>query len=199
MNDNILIDNLKSTIANGQLTVLNEGAMDKIAKILARFDSLTDYSFLVLSDAVEIKKNQQVSYFVLLSITYTFKERKSPLNEHSFSEYELIGIALLKKDYGRVWIRPETMADKINDWFESTDIDFDFNRNFRKKHYQAANNETKVRNSNSNSFLDNVNGFNELEIELDGNVLMARLRKPYTEKNSEIIASFIIAINDGIN
>ena len=146
-----------------------------------------------------VTKNQQLSFLLLLSMTFVYKSTKSPQNETRFSEYELIGIATLKKDYGRVLIRPETIEDKINNLFLSTDIDFDFNKGFSKKYYVVANDETKVRKCISNSFLETVRGFSGLEIELDGNILMVRLKKQFTQENGEIITNFLTAINDGYN
>ena len=199
MNDNIIIDNLSAILTNCQFRRLIKSEEENINKIISRFDSLNNYSLVVLSEAVEVKKNQNISFLSLLCITYSYKEVKSPQNERGFSEYELIGIAMLKKDYGRVLFRPETIADKIMDLFLNTDIDFDFDKVFSEKYYVVANDETKVRNCISKSFLETVRCFSGLEIEIDGNILMVRLRKQFTQENGEMITNFITAINDGYN
>ena len=199
MNDSIIIDQLNSILANCQFRELSEPEVANIENIILHFDSLSNYSQVILSEAIEIKKNQQLSFLLLLSMTFVYKSTKSPQIETRFSEYELIGIATLKKDYGRVLIRPETIEDKINNLFLSTDIDFDFNKGFSKKYYVVANDEIKVRKCISNSFLETVRGFSGLEIEIDGNILMARLKKQFTQENGEIITNFLTAINDGYN
>jgi hypothetical protein len=199
MNDTIILDSLNSVFTNCQFRELNNSEVEQIETILFRFDSLNNYSQVVLCEAIEIQKNQQNSFLLLLSMTFTFKSIKSPHNETRFSEYELFGVAMLKKDYGRVLIRPETFTDKIQNLFVSTDIDFDDNMDFSRKYYVVANDETKVRRYISNSFLETVRGFNDLEIELDGNILMVRLRKQFTPENGAIITNFITAINDGYN
>jgi hypothetical protein len=199
MNSSIIIETLKSILTNCQYKELDEPEIENIESILLRFDSLNDYTKVVLSEAIEIKKHQQISFLLLLSMTFSYKSTKSPQNETRFSEYELIGIATLKKDYGRVLIRPETFEDKIKNLFLVTDIDFDFNEDFSKKYYVVANDETKVRNCTSNSFLEAVQAFDDLEIELDGNILMVRLRKQFTRENGEVISNFMTAINDGYN
>jgi len=199
MNSSIIIETLNSILADCQFRELNEPEFEEIENIILRFDSLNNYSQVVLSEAIEIKKYQQISFLVLLSMTFSFKSTKSPQNETRFSEYELIGIATLKQDYGRVLIRPETIEDKIKNLFLVTDIDFDFNEDFSKKYYVVANDETKVRNCISNSFLETVRGFDDLEIELDGTILMVRLRKQFTRENAETISNFLTAINDGYN
>jgi hypothetical protein len=139
MNDSFIIDELNSILLNCEFRELSEPEVANIEEIILHFDSLNDYSQVILSEAIEIKKNQQLSFLLLLSMTFVFKSAKSPQNETRFSEYELIGIATLKKDYGRVLIRPETIEDKIKDLILSTDIDFDFNKGFSKKYYVVAN------------------------------------------------------------
>jgi len=178
---------------------LNKVEVENIENIISRFDSLNNYSLVVLSDVVEVKKNQNGSYLLLLSLTYGYKGIKTPQNESRFSEYELFGIAILRRDYGRVLIRPETISDKINDLFLNLDIDFDFDKEFSKKYFVVTNDESKVRNCISKSFLETVRGYSGLEIELDSNILLVRLRKSFTPENGEIITNFITAINDGYN
>lgn len=199
MNDSIIIDRLNSILTNFQFRVLNEPEVTKIEDMIMNFESISNYSQVVFSEAIEIKKNHQISSLHLLSITYIYKSSKIPQNESMHSEYELIGIAKLKKDYGRVLIRPETIEDKIINLFFNIDIDFDFNKDFSKKYYVVANDETKVRNCISNSFLETIRRFSGLEIELNSNILMVRLRKQFTQENGEIITNFLTSINDGYN
>jgi len=199
MKENIIIDNIKSIMTNCQFRELNELEVENIENLISRFDSLSNYSLVVLSDVVEVTKNQNASFLLLLSITYSHKGIKSPQNENRFSEYELIGIAILRRDYGRVLIRPETFSDKINDLFLSIDIDFDYDKDFSKKYFVVSNDESKIRNNISRSFLETVRKYNGLEIELDSNILLVRLRKPFTPENGKIITNFITAINDSYN
>lgn len=182
---------------NCQFRELNELEIEHIRNIVSSFESFNDYSLVVLSNAVEIKKNQNISFLVLLSITYRTKSIRIPQNETSFTEYELFGLAKLKRDYGRVLIRPEAISDKISDLFMKVDIDFDFDPDFSKKYFVVSDDESKVRNSISKRFLETVRGFNDLEIEIAGSILLVRLRKPFTPENSKVITDFITAINDG--
>lgn len=83
--------------------------------------------------------------------------------------------------------------------FLSIDIDFDYDKDFSKKYFVVSNDESKIRNNISRSFLETVKRYNGLEIELDSNILLVRLRKPFTPENGKIITNFITAINDGYN
>lgn len=197
MNDRIIIETLKPILTNCQLRELNANEEEHLQKLISRFNSLIDYSQVVLYDAVEVKKNQNTSFLALLSLTFQYKGIRSPHVESSISEYEIIGLAKLKKDYGLVLIRPETTVDKISDLFVHTDIDFDFDKEFSRRYYLAANDETKLRANISAGFLETVKNYSGLEIEIDGNVLTARLRKPFSQENVKTITNFITEINNG--
>jgi len=199
MNDTIIIDHLETKFKDCVLRKLIEKEEDNIIRIISRFESLGYYSLALLSEAVEIKKNENTSYLLLLNLQTTIKGVKIPQNETIISEYEIIGLALLNKNYGKVLIRPETIEDKINDLFSHIDIDFDFDKEFSKKYCVLANNESLLRMNISKQFIETINENNDLEIEIDDNILIVRLRKQFTPENGEIIAKFITGINNGRN
>ena len=87
----------------------------------------------------------------------------------------------------------------MNDIFEHIDIDFDFDKKFSKKYCVEADNEDKLRNTISKQFIETIREINGLEIEIDKNILIVRLRKQFTPENGEVITKFITAINNGRN
>jgi len=196
---NILIESLKTKIENCILKRLTESEEDMIVNNLSTFDTFENYSLAVLSEAVEIIKNGNSSYLLLLNLQTTIKGTRIPQNESTISDYELIGLAVLKKKYGRVLIKPETLEDKINDLFSHVDIDFDFDKEFSKKYYVIAMNESLFRNSISTQFIETIREVKGLEIELNDNILIVRLRKQFTPENGEIIAKFLTVMNNGRN
>jgi len=196
---NILIESLKTKIENCILKRLTESEEDMIVNNLSTFDTFENYSLAVLSEAVEIIKNGNSSYLLLLNLQTTIKGTRIPQNESTISDYELIGLAVLKKKYGRVLIKPETLEDKINDLFSHVDIDFDFDKEFSKKYYVIATNESLFRNSISTQFIETIRDVKGLEIEINDNILIVRLRKQFTPENGEIIATFLTGINNGHN
>jgi hypothetical protein len=198
MNDTI-IGSLKTTFKDCFLRKLNGKEEADIVNIISRFESLGNYSLILLSEAVEIKNFENSSFLLLLNLHTTFKGIRIPQNETDISDYELIGMALLKKKYGKVLIRPETIEDKINDLFTHLDIDFDFDKKFSKKYCVLADNESQFRNTVSKQFIETIREIDGIEIEIDDHVLITRLRKQFTPENGEIIAHFITTINNGYN
>ena len=196
---NIVIESLKTKFENCILKRLTESEEDMIVNNLSTFDTFENYSLAVLSEAVEIIKNGNSSYLLLLNLQTTIKGTRIPQNESTISDYELIGLAVLKKKYGRVLIKPETLEDKINDLFSHVDIDFDFDKEFSKKYYVIATNESLFRNSISTQFIETIREVKGLEIELNDNIFIVRLRKQFTPENGEIIAKFLTVMNNGRN
>lgn len=199
MNKTLVIDNLKDRLENSTLRRLTESEEEMIVSNLSRFDTFENYSLALLTEAMEIQKNGISSYLLLLNLQTIVKGTRTPQTETTISDYELIGVALLKKKYGRVLIKPETIEDKINDLFSHVDIDFDFDKEFSKKYWVIATNESLFRNNISTQFIETIRDVDGLEIEIDDNVLIARLRKQFTPENGEIIARFITGINNGRN
>jgi hypothetical protein len=199
MDDNLVIDSVETKLKNCSLRKLRESEEENIVNIISGFNSVVNYSLVLLSEAVEIKKNEITSYLLLLNLNSTIKGTKLPQSETIISEYELIGVAVLRKNYGQVSIRPETIEDKLNDLFTHTDIDFDFDKEFSKKYYVNATNEALFRMNISAHFLETIRQIDGLEIEIDGKTLIARLRKQFTPENAEIIAKLITELNNGRN
>jgi|GEM_PF-2058967 len=197
--DHFILSLLSKEPNGTQLSDVTQSHGAYISNILSHFDSFAEYNMVVLSEIVEIKKGTSSNFLVLLSINYTFKMSKTPQVESSFSDYEIIGIVNLKKDYGKVLIRPETLGDKITEFFHNVEVDFSMDEKFSKKYYVLTNDETKLRTKISADFLKCIRNYEGLEIEISGQVLLVRLRKAYTVENGRIIAGFVEEIGNGKN
>jgi hypothetical protein len=195
----IILDNLRPLLPEYQLKAATDSEETQVSDYLLLFESMTSYPMVVLAETVALANQHQKSFLCLLSLSYSIKSRRSPQSEQSFSEYEIFGIAELRKDYGQVLIRPETISDKISDVFIHTDVDFDLDEEFSRKYYVDASDEDKLRLRITPAFLRTYRNFNGIEAEISGNILMARLRKQFTVENGLFIAKFLAEINDGEN
>ncbi len=193
------MDKLKTVLINCQIREVSSNEEEKVKNLISCFDSINQYHLVVLSDVIEVRKDQNNSFLSLLSFTYSFKPIKSPQNVSNLVEYEIVGMAILQKDYGRVLIRPENIEDEIIDLFVHVDIDFEIDKVFSKKYYVVASDETKLRKNITASFLKTVENFDGLEIEINGNVLMVRLKKQFSQESGKIISDFVTEINNGQN
>ena len=91
-------------------------------------------------------KNARTSCYVLFIETHTIRKggsgRVSRLVDHY--EYQVWALAYLKKDFGRVLIRPETLADKIIELVHPVELDFDDDKAFSDTFYVLANDRWKA-------------------------------------------------------
>jgi hypothetical protein len=199
MNESYLIQQL-STVAEGvRISNVHDSEIEKIHKLLNRFDSLKNYPMVVISEVISLIKNHQESYLPLLSINFTTRNIGCSLNSKTFAEFELVGLAVLKKEYGLVLIRPETWTDKLTEIINPVEIDFDLDEDFSDRFYVLTNDKAKLTKVVNLSFLHTIKDFEGLEIEISENVLLARLHKSYTYENAKFMVDFITQINDGIN
>lgn len=196
---NLIQENIGHLMPENQFKTASDSEEAKVSDHLLLFESLKSYPMVVMAETVSLISQQQKSFLCLLSLTFTSRGVKSPHSEQSFSEYEIIGIAPLRKDYGQVLIRPESLEDKISEVFIHTDIDFDIDHDFSRKFYVDASDEDRLRLRISPGFLRTFSRFHGIEAEISGNVLMARLRKPFTVENGIFIAGFLAEINNGEN
>lgn len=181
------------------LTDVPKTEAERIIESVSDFDTFKPYEVVLASEPVALGHPELKSYLVLLSINFVFKAVRNPQHQTQIIDQEMIGIAFLKKDYGKVLIRPETFADKISELFAPTEIDFEDHPVFSKNYYMLSNEPEKLKFIITNHFLDCIEKYRGLEIEIAGNILVVRLRKNVTAENALSIAEFLSDFNDGIN
>ena len=179
-----------------KLEAISEQEEAKVHKMLSGFECFESYTPAFLTDVVKIKDSFDL-YLCLLSLNFEFKGRKTPQNITTTTEQELIGLAVLHKKYGHVYIRPETLGDKLQELFVKNEIDFEADKEFSRKYYVVADNEMRCRMNLSAGFLSIVKAYNGLEIEINDTILIARFRKPFTKETGEELLQLLDGIGRG--
>jgi len=178
---------------------VNPETEEKISKILSEFQLLRFYPFITLADAVEIAGNNHKSYLLLLTLNSSETNVFMPQDKQMITNQQLFGLAFLRKDYGKVYIKPETFSDKFIDLFARGDIDFEDDPVFSKKYYVVARDKHQLRQNMSISFRQVMKKFDDLEIEIQGNHLLVRKDMSENQLNASDIAVFLTEINNGEN
>jgi hypothetical protein len=177
----------------------NEKECELAHEMLSGMDFYKSYDFVVITETMKVLKDDRISFLVLLNFNYTVKPVKYPLHAFSENYAEMIGIVRLTKDYGRVFIRPETIEDKITELFSRIEIDFENETQFNRKYYTVADHEERLRTQVTSHFLRTIAKFDDLEIEINGHNLFVRTRHPYAPEVARILAEFLAEINNGSN
>ncbi len=182
-----------------RLEKANEKECELAHEMLSGMGFYKSYDFVVITETMKVVKDDRISFLVLLNFNYTVKPVKYPLHAYSENYAEMIGVLRLTKDYGRVFIRPETIEDKITELFSRIEVDFENETQFNRKYYTVANHEERLRTQGTSHFLRTIAKFDDLEIEINGHDLFVRTRHPYTQEIATSLAEFIAEINNGSN
>ncbi|HVS94064.1 MAG TPA: hypothetical protein VHE59_18640 [Mucilaginibacter sp.] len=89
-------------------------------------------------------KNAKTNCYILFIETFDIKSynpKNSPTSGHN---YYTCALAYLKKDFGRVLIRPETLADKIIELVHPVELDFEDDKAFSDTWYVLTNDRWKA-------------------------------------------------------
>lgn len=168
-------------------------------EMLSSLDFYKSYDFVVITETMKVVKDGRSSFLALLNFNYTVKPVKYPLHEYNENYAEMIGIVRLSKDYGRVFIRPETMEDKITELFTRIEVDFEVETQFNRKYFVVTDNEQRLRSQVTPHLLRAIAKQDDLEIEIKSHVLFVRTRHPYTPDTATTLAEFLAEINNGSN
>lgn len=170
-----------------------------VHEMLSGMEFYKSYDFVVISETLKVVRENRCSFLALLNFNYTVKPVKYPLNEINENYAEVIGIVRLAKDYGRVLIRPETIEDKMSEFFCRTEVDFENETQFNRKYFTLTDQEQRLRTQVSSHFLNTIATYDDLQIEINGHVLFVRTGHPYTPQTATILAEFLAEINNGSN
>lgn len=183
------------------ISSMTEGLERKTLKTLQQLNTFKGYNQIFLYEGFQLSSNGYNSSLLLLSVNSIIEKvsNRNQIKRKQVTEWEFFGLVNLTKDYGSVYIRPETIADKITELIFPVEIDFSDNPEFSKKYYVLASNEEHLRKQVSQKFLDCIQQFDDLEIEIHGSTLMARTRKPVSISTGSSISSFLLKVNDGKN
>jgi hypothetical protein len=112
---------------------------------------------------------------------------------HYYSENQVWGYCKLKSDYGRIWIKNETILDKIHDLINPVDVNFNDDEVFSKKFWVASEDKDKARNAltpDLRNFIKQI-ALPEPMIEMNGTDCIAGQKRVVTKDATLEIASFL--------
>lgn len=116
-------------------------------------------------------------------------------NTKTITEIECIGFTQLEKSYGRTFIRPETISDKITEFFSPIEIDFEKTPEFNTNYFVVSKNTDVLKSNISVDFTEAVNRRKDWEIETNGQFLIARLDNSSAPENIKDFIQLILELN----
>ena len=198
--EQIIRDSLTAISTQHKLQKISAKDEESIQQVLSRFDSLKHYHKVFLFNGLKLVDGNKPSFLTILSVNSIVElSSRHEIRRESLTELEFVGLVNLTKDYGHTYIRPETIADKLNELFKSTEVDFDLDKTFSRNYFVLTSDEQQLRKQVTQEFLAVFNNYKGLEVEICNQVLMVRLRQRATIHSAEVITGFLSEINTGRN
>jgi hypothetical protein len=89
---------------------------------------------------------------------------------------------------GRVLIRPESLGDKVSEWFAKREIDFEDYPTFSRRYYVLADDDGRARRGLPGPFLQKVGEVERMVIEINGSTLAAMKLRPMADDDQSALA-----------
>jgi hypothetical protein len=179
-----------------QLNNLSKSLKDKINSSLTDFNLLKGYGLVSTAGVIKVTDNDKVMDLIIVSIDPSQGKNQLKtiaLRENSL-EFEMMGIVDLKKDYGNVFISPESLIDKVSEFFDPVEIDFKEDKKFSSLYYVLSEDEKKARAQMSGGLLKSIRSFKDLHIEIRGRKMLIRQQSGITIKHTNTICDFAMSV-----
>jgi hypothetical protein len=147
-----------------------------------------------LRDSYVIKHMNNDSYMLFLEThTRNIGARGGTLD---YYEYHTWGLAYLKRDFGRVLIRRETLADKFIELVHPVELDFEEDKPFSDTFYVLVNDHQKAINGIDRNFRNAVMDIRheDFVIEIVEHTLIIGSNKPMSPEHAIYLAEFVTRV-----
>ncbi|MFN6943322.1 MAG: hypothetical protein ACK4ND_00130 [Cytophagaceae bacterium] len=160
--------------------------LDTGVKILDKFESLKVYEKLYVHKVTEFITPGK-TFLILLIEKHSKIIRQGRSIHHrrvvEIEEVEPVLVFKLPKDIGKVYMKPETLGDKIADLVNRMDIDFKEFPRFSSNYYLVGEKPALIHQEFPRSILSTLDNIKGLTIEVTGKLGLLRNEKNLSEKN----------------
>lgn len=158
---------------------------------LEDFESFRRYQGVKVRDSYVIKNGRNDCYVLFLELGYQTPGMKNRTNY--LTEYRSLALAYMKKDFGRVMIRRETLADKIIELIHPIELDFAEDKAFSDTFYVLVNDHKKAVSAIDRNFRNAVMDMrhDDFVIEVVNHTLIVCNNKPITSESTIQMGEFV--------
>jgi hypothetical protein len=149
---------------------------------------MKDYDDVNIFKTAKISDSVYDAYILVVQVSYTIHQGKFP---SSYSEPQVVGLKKLSRNYGNIFIRPETFEDKVSELFIKSEIDFSEFPNFSFRYYCLANDEIKARLFANSDRLRSIEKQNKILIDVNEDVLISKFSRILTYDDFNSMIEFI--------
>ena len=159
--------------------VSNDYKVLKVSKpSLSSFEIFNSQKSLKLLQSYSIQKDN--NQFILCLIEYNTSHQEaysyggiSKTNSHKY----LFGHLKTHSDFGRAFLRPETIGDKISEFFSPTELDIKGFDKFNHNYYLLTSDKEKFIAATNGRLINSIAELKNVEMEFAGRKCLFRLKK----------------------
>jgi hypothetical protein len=181
----ILSHALSSIAGEFELSLAGSAEKGKVNNQLSNFDSLKGHEKEYVINVLKVKKSNHS--FDLIIAGLDFSAQRSPQSLSKDVEYEMLALVQLDKDLGKVFISPESIADKISELFNPVEIDFPQDKAFSDKYYVLSRDAAKVRDNLDANLRKAISSFDNLYLECSDGKIIIRVQNDISAENAKTI------------
>jgi hypothetical protein len=190
-----LFESQKSLEKTYKVEEINNEEGKGISSILDTSHILPDYERATYIKGYRIEKLQENFKAYLINVLIDYRLRPSKFHSGDYSDLQWIGFIKINK-CPRIFIKPESISDKIMDLFMKLEIDFRFHPEFSRNYYVITDNKKEASTKINRQFCNSVNKLKDAFVEIKDEYLMIKFKKDSPFKKVRIIASFLEEINN---
>ena len=146
------------------------------------------YEFNEIFEVLEIKGQTSFTRMMLVNLTYISTKGKF---RYRLNEVQLIGLKKLNQKFGHLFIRPETVEDKVLEIFTRQELDFKQFPTFSSKYYFLSNDESNGRFFATDTRLNLIEKQHEIQIEVSEDLLIAKYSKKFNAEDFQNMITFL--------
>lgn len=184
------IENFQDTY-NALKTKFNIQPTGRINFCLEQFEIFRSYLDINLGQSYVIKQANNDCYMLFIQAHFKSKDAHGLITDHY--EYQTWALAYLKHDFGRVMIRPETLADKLIELIHPIELDFKEDKAFSDTFYVLINDHQKAIEGIDRNFRNAVMDIrvDDFVIEIIDHTLLVGSRKTISAEKAIHLAEFV--------
>ena len=161
---------------------------------LPDFEVFRDCEDVNLRGSYVIKSARTDCYLLFVDIHKVKKGNRGSF--YDYYEYQTWALAYLKKDFGRVLIRPETLVDKLIELVHPVELDFEDDKAFSDTFYVLVNDRWKADIAMDRNFRNVVMDMRheDVVIEIIDHTLIIGHNRPVSPDASVQLAEFVVRL-----
>lgn len=160
---------------------------------LEQFETLNHHQSVSIRNTFAIKKTCGDSYVLLLDTDTQSIELNHKTKVNHSNSFQPWALAYLKRDFGRVVIRAETIIDKIREIIFPIELDFKDDKPFSDRFYVLTSDRHKTEAAMTQEFRDAIMSIKKSDfvIEIFEHTLVIGNHKPVNPENTIYLAEFV--------